>query len=277
MTARFTIGTTLSTSVRIWARNLLRFLVLVTLVYLPLIAWELGSELGIFRGIYWGYYEFFSELHPVLGAVPGGGFVVHTCAAAAVTHGTLVALAGKPAPIGRGLMTVMRRFFPLIGVALVVWVATSGSRVVLDWLVGSWWRGDSRIGSMLYYLVLFSLFYLAVPVAMGERRAVIGSISRGLALARGVRIRVFAIVLVGQAVYAVAYAVASAAAYAAMSYGDSTAVGAHLVDVGYYDLVLLGLHIVMSPFIAANAAVTYRLLREDKEGPGAEDLGKVFD
>jgi hypothetical protein len=273
VTARFTIGTALSTSVRIWARNLPRFLVLVTLVYLPLIAWELGYQLGIFRGIYWGYYEFFSELHPVLGAVPGGGFVVHTCAAAAVTHGTLVALAGKPAPIGRGLMTVMRRFFPLIGVALVVWVATSGSMVVLDWLVGSWWRGDSWIGAMLYYILLFSLFYLAVPVAMGERRAVIGSISRGFALARGVRIRVFAIVLVGQAVYAIAYAVA----YEAMSYGDSTAVGARLVDLGYYGLIPLGLGSVIASFIAANAAVTYRLLREDKDGPGAEDLGKVFD
>jgi len=43
---------------------------------------------------------------------------------AVVAHHALVALTGNPGPIGRGLVTVVYRFFPAIGVALVGWVAT---------------------------------------------------------------------------------------------------------------------------------------------------------
>jgi hypothetical protein len=78
-------------------------LALTALVYVPLIAWYVAAEIGALQGAFAIYHRFDSfmfDLHPVLRELPGGWLVVHACTAAAVTHGALAALTGKPVPIG---------------------------------------------------------------------------------------------------------------------------------------------------------------------------------
>ncbi|HEX7838675.1 MAG TPA: hypothetical protein VF469_14465 [Kofleriaceae bacterium] len=264
MMARFGIGRVFATGVRIFARNLPRFLAIAAVLSLPYVAWVLALLWDPLRGVVALYYEVLYR-HPVLRALPGGGLVVHTCIAAAVTHGALVALTGQPAPIGRGLSTAARRFFPVIGVALVVWLATTGVVTALRPLVWSSRPSGLEIwGTALCSTVLHSLFYLAVPVATVERRGVVGSIVRGIGLARGNRIRVFAIVFVLRGVSALLYPLILPFA---VRKGASE----------LYLLILFGHEVVFSLLGAVIAAVAYRLLREDKEGPDAGELVKVFE
>lgn len=44
-----------------------------------------------------------------------------------------------------------------------------------------------------------------------------------------------------------------------------------------YGYITLGLHLVLFPLGAVIAAVTYRFLRDDKEGPAAAELVQVFE
>lgn len=276
MTARFSVGGVLATSVRIWARNLPRFMAITVLCYLPVIGWELAMvyQVDPFLGLYRGYDDFLSLLHPVLRVLPGGRFVAHACMAAAVTQGTLVALTSKPAPIVRGLQAAVRRFFPVMGVALIVWVASGGVMTALNLLVGRWENVNLFIfGSAVYYAVAISLFYLAVPIATVERRAVIGSIAHGFALARGARIRVFAIALVWQFAFGAVYVLVELA----LTRGPGAKFGVYLFDTQLFGLVVLGTQAVLSSFQLVSAAVTYRLLRNDKEGPPADELVTVFE
>lgn len=272
MTARFGIGSVLATSVRIWARNLVRFIVITALLYLPVIAWDLAVVADAF-GIFSRYYRFVFDLNPMLRVLPSGLFVVHACTTAAVTQGALVALNGKPAPIGRSLAVAVRRFIPVVGVALVVQVVTLGVFVGLIWLVS--WLGDrdpAIVGALVCYIAMLSVFYLVIPVAAVERRAIIGSIVRGLRLARGGRLRVFALVLLGQVVYWGGRQLLSIILLSKLA----AASGAYRA-VTLYGYIILGLHLVLFSLGAVIAAVTYRFLREDKEGPAADQLVQVFE
>ena len=272
MTARFGVGRVIATSVRIWGRNLPRFIAITALVYVPLIAWNAAGEVDALREVVASYHGWLSTQHLVLRVLPDGRFVVFTCAAVAVTHGALVALTGKPAPIGGGLSTAVRRFFPVIGVSLVAWV-TDLVVDVLHWFV--WPQGVAAVllSRVLTSLILPSLFYLVVPVATAERRAVVGSIVRGFALARGRRIRVFAIVIVEQVVWGGLYW--GTAVVVLSDRGSEPA--ARLATLVLYRFVVLGLRVVVSSFGTVMAAVTYRLLREDQEGQPAEVLAEVFE
>lgn len=273
MTARFSVGNVLATSVRIWARNLPRFIVITGVLNLPEIAWFVALGFAPFRDVV-ARYHVLLELHPVLLVLPDGGLVVHTCTAAAITHGTLVALAGQPAPIGRGLMTAVRRFFPVIGVSLIVRLATNGVVTVLDQFVGLSRFGElASYGLLLCSGALLSLFYLAVPSATLERRAVIGAIVRAFALARGSRIRVFAIVLVWQVVWWGSFRLTALAVFSDSSAGIAAYRDAQVL----FGLISLGRYVLLSSLGLVMAAVTYRSLRDDKEGPAADELVTVFE
>jgi len=55
----------------------------------------------------------------------------------------------------------------------------------VDWFLRNPWTGKwALLGVVLHDVVVPALFYLAIPVAVVERRRSIGSIVRGVALAR---------------------------------------------------------------------------------------------
>jgi len=273
MTARFGIGSVLAASVRIWARNLVRFIAITALLYLPVIAWDLAVLVDAF-GIFSRYYRFVFDLNPVLRGLPSGLFVVHACTTAAVAQGVLVALNGKPSPIGRSLAVAVRRFLPVVGVALIVQVVTLGVFAALLWLVSLLGDLDLAIlGALLFYVVVLSVFNLVIPVAAAERRTVIGSIVRGFRLARGGRFRVFALVLLWQVAYWGGQQLLSLIVFSYRG-PDSDAYRRAATLYGYINL---GFHLVLFSLGAVIAAVSYRFLRDDKEGPATEQLVQVFE
>jgi hypothetical protein len=277
MSVPFGVGSVLATSVRIWVRNLPRLLAITAVLYVPMIAWLLAFKVDALRDpIAWYYIRI--GAHPVLRELPDGLFVIHACLTAAIAHGTLVALGGRRVPIGRALMTAMRRSLPVLGVALVIWGPTSGMIAILSWLLGAPWfaaLGDQAVlgfyGMPLWSFVLSSLFFVALPIAAMERRAVVGSIVRGFRLVHQGWFEVFALVFMWQILGWGIHQLADLIVFPLPTNAEDAYT---MAQIGGF--LEIGQDIVLSSLGAVIAAVTYRSLREDKDGLATDELVKIF-
>jgi len=270
--ARLEIEDIVAIIVRIWIRNLPRFLALTALLHLPVIAWDVAPLVDPLWNLLRYYYDLVPL--PVSRLLPSGDLAVHACMVAVVTHRALVALTGNPGPIGRGLVAAVHRFFPAIGVPLVGWVATLGASAVVDWFVRNPWTGKWAVLAVaLRDVVVPALFYLAIPVAVVERRGVIGSIVHGVALTRQGWIRVLVIVLGWQSLLWGCDWLPDRVLLSGRVALTSDDRGA-LVAAGF---ISLGLHLALSSLEAILAVVTYGALREEQADLATEKLAQAFE
>ena len=75
--------------------------VISVVLYLPAIAWYLAPNIDALGGLFQRFYLWSFDLPRPLQDAPSALFVIYGCTAAAVAHGALVAMTGKPAPIER--------------------------------------------------------------------------------------------------------------------------------------------------------------------------------
>jgi hypothetical protein len=274
MTERLGVGTVLATSARIWGRNLPRLLAIVVVLFLPYIAWSAMQVSDGMEHVIRSYYRFTSDLGP-LSTLPSGLFLVHAVATAAVTHAVAVALTGPPVPIGRSARTAVRRFLPVLGVALVVRVATWAVMAALVGLVAMS-LGSGGVQGLIVAAaaaVMRYLFYLAVPVATAERPGPFRAIVRGFQLARGAQLRVFAIVLITQILTGLAFQLALTVLRPDFAAGPEGVRDALRIFI----VVNFGISLLVFSFTSVVNAVTYWRLRELKEGPSSDKLATIFD
>ncbi len=99
---------------------------------------------------------------------------------ATLTHGTICDLRGTPARIGESLRWGRAVLFPVIG---ITFVATAGA-------------GLGAILLLIPGLLLMTMWWVAVPVAVIERTGVLASLRRSAELTRGYRWRVFGVIAV---------------------------------------------------------------------------------
>lgn len=245
----FSAGKALQLGFRVWFRNLPSFLAIVTIVHLPYILWGVMVVQGddtSFSGLLT-----FAQLSPL--AV----MILSLFASAAVCYGVVMELSGQRASIGECVATGLARFFPVLGVAFLSALATIGGFILLV-IPG--------------FLVLCAL-YVSPVVAVLERPGVRASLQRSRELTSGRRWSVFGLLFVLGVLGAAAQKLLQL-----MLFDESklTRENVHQM-VRTFIYADLARSVIASSISSVMVAVTYYLLRSEKEGTSATELGQVFE
>ena len=254
-TPQLAIGGVLGKGFAIWARSLVTLAVLMVIIYSPLILYQGVRIAG--------------------GAAPNaaGGFgfmqpgfwierLLNALSTAAVIYTVFRRLRGERAGIGDSLRICMSRFLPVLGAAILYFVATTGPMVPFILVFPS--SPPAAIGLLMLGAaasLYFSLvLWVAIPPVVVEDLGPVDALKRSAALTHGHKGQIFVINLV-------VGVIVGAAGIAALMLRDSPAafVAAQLT------VTLLG-----GALAATMTAVGYHDLRRAKEGIGVEDLLRVF-
>jgi hypothetical protein len=232
--APFRIGVVLSKTFDLLSRHFGKFTLLTLVPMIPLLALALVA-LGRPP----------SAPFSALGVIAGLLTVVLSIVAQAMTlYGAFQAMRRQSFTIGQSLQVGFGRAVPVIGVALLVGLATGLASLLL----------------LVPGLILMCMFYVAVPVCVIERPGVIASASRSAALTKGYRWSIFGLLLLVWVIAAVVGFVL-------------TRLGGGIVGA----LLHFAWQIVSIAFGAVLVAVVYHDLRVAKEGIDIESLVNVFD
>ena len=253
--APFRVGSTLSRSFAVFGRSFVNFVILGAIPLLP----SLGDSVAISLGL------------ASNGLSPNGGhlwrqlgfsmlaMVLYALCTAACLSGAYHAMRGRPFGVGQSLRHGFRRFFPLVGVAIV--------STLLTWL--------AALALLVPGAIVACAFYVAVPVCVIEQAGVGASLRRSRDLTRGSRWAIFGLLLL---VSLLAALVGGAATIGMLALGGSGNL-ARLADGGIspFRLVAFFLDAIVRTFGAVVTAVVYYDLRVAKEGVDLDQIAAVFD
>lgn len=248
----FSVGRVLGTGFGIWFKNLLPFLLITTLIYVPLILWGLSIVHAEQDIELWGKaFDRFAKLSVVL--IP----LLNILVSAALTYGVVMELQGQHASIGACIATGISRFFPVLGVAFMTMLCVIGGTIAL----------------IIPGIIVACMLYVTTQVAVLERPGVMASLSRSRELTRGHRAQIFAVLLL----------------LGIMGWGLTKIIETTMLDpasitptnvfskLRMYMYVELARAVVVGSIGSVFAAVTYYFLRSEKEGTSAAELANVFE
>ncbi len=235
----FRIGRVLSQTSTVLSRHFLTFFTIAAVANLP--------ALVLFRDA------------QAAGGDPGQGalvlllglllvLVLTILSQAVILYGAFQDMRGRPVNLVDSLMVGLRRFFPIIGLAIMMTV-----------LVG--------LGMMLLLvpgLILLTMWFVGTPVCVVEQRGPWASLRRSAELTKGHRWKIFGLILVLIVVSALV----------------SPLIDLVLNAIGGKTLALIGELIwngVWGAFYGIAAVVAYHDLRVAKEGVDIEQIAAVFD
>jgi len=269
----FTIGSVLSRSFGIWGRNIIPFTLLAVIVYSPLLVYTYvtfrerplpESTVAAYptESDPDGYLEDYpdeprfltrgptrAELQRYNMVVRFGSRLFDLILAGAVVFGVFQQVRGKPASLAENVRVGVVRLLPVLGVAVVVSVLV----------------GLGTLALIIPGIILNLMFWVAVPVAVVEKKGVIESIKRSMYLTTGEKGTIFILLLVLGLIQIAAGIVVGVFMASASRTGLATA------------LIPLAFVIPLGALSAVANAVGYHDLRVSKEGVGIEDLVSVFD
>lgn len=251
-TRDFEVGAVIGRGFSVFFRNFGSFFVLGAIVLSPILIVELFSAESLPRNGGGDTAEFdMEEQGAGLSQLLVQVLLTNLLTAAAVFL-TLRELRGMRASIGEALQVGLSRILPVIGVALLYGIAVTLGFVAL----------------IVPGLILMTIYWVAIPVAVVERPGVLASMKRSADLTRGYRWKVFAILLLLGLI--------------GVAFGMSLIfVLTPLLAAGTAPemLVLVGfaVSVIQSGLMAVMPAVAYHDLRSVKEGADIERLASVFD
>lgn len=256
---RFTVGGALSRTLRVWWAHVWAFSGMSLVVFAPLLA-ALGLVFGwALRYARPGTAPEPSELVTRVALVFGATaltLVLSVVQMGAIAYGTVQWLRGERAPLGRMLGVGLRRGLPVVGTALVVWVATVAGMFLL-FVPG------------VLFLVAASV---AIPAAVVERPGVAGALRRSFELTRGNRWPLFA---AGLAVVAIQWVLSAVVQVASLAVLGLVTPGAAALGATLFTTQLGNALFSVLPVVAV--AVCYHDLRLAKEGVDTAELARVFE
>jgi MFS family permease len=237
----FRVGGVLNRTLSVLSRNFLTFFIVTAIAGLPTIVLSQSMALsGTNR-----------SAAALFGLLVLGGFlaiVLYTLSQAIVLYGAFQDMRGRSVSLAESLQVGLRRFFPIIGVAISVSFAV-------------------MVGLMLFLvpgLIWLSMWFVATPVCVVEKLGPFQSMGRSADLTKGHRWKIFGLMLLLFLISAVA----------------SSMIGAISAVVGGPILELIASVIwngIWGAFYAVAAVVTYHDLRVAKEGVDIEQIASVFD
>lgn len=246
-------GTMIGKTMSAWWKHLLPFTALSFVVYAPL-----AAAFGAFGAAFWSRFQG-RDAAWLAGGLGAAWLVTAALAvvqAGAVTYGTVRHLSGERVGVGEMLRVGLRRGLPVVGVGLVLWLATALGFVLL----------------VVPGVLLAVSSCVALPVAVLERPGVFGSIRRSFDLTRGQR---WPLLGAGLAVLSVLWVLA-AVVQAGATVLASALLPPQRAALGILVASQLG-NVLFSSLPLVGVAVAYHELRLEKEGVDTAALARVFE
>ena len=175
-------------------------------------------------------------------------------------------LRGDHAGIGKALGVGFSRIFPVLGTVLLFALCIFAC-VLPGFIMGFATRSPilSAIAIIIPALLVFMMFYVAVPVAVVERPGVMNSLKRSQELTEGNRWGIFGIFLVTMCLgWVISYLLVRSLM------NGGIGVSSYLVATGVVSIFFSLLYVV-------GAAVIYHDLRLEKDGVSVDELASVFE
>jgi hypothetical protein len=245
----FRVGQVISQTWRVFSRNFFTFIIVTGIASLPPIL--------IQRPAFGGP----TPVDPLqnLGSTLLAAFlaiVLNALAQGTVLYGAFEVMRGRPVDLAESAKVGLRRFFPIVGIAIVV--------SLLAWL-----------GLLLLIfpgVMLYMMWFVATPVCVVERAGVFRSMGRSRELTKGHRWKLFGLSLL---VFIPAMIVGGIVGAVIVS-GGAAAVNSVLAStVG--KIINLIWSAVWTAFLAILVVVTYHDLRVAKEGVDTDEIAAVFE
>jgi hypothetical protein len=233
----FRVGQVLNRTFSVLSRNLLPFCVVTAIAYLPNLFLVGQGSAEMTTGQRVG-----SVLVAVVVSV-----VLNVLSEAIVLFGAFEDMRGRPVNLIESLKVGLARFFPVIGVALLVGLITGLAAILL----------------VIPAFIVVTILFVALPVCIVERMGPVRSLSRSAELTKGNRWKIFGLWLLVIIVTMIGSAIIGA-------------IG-HLTGavVGFVLKLIWGA--LAGAFNAIMVVVSYHDLRVAKEGVDTDKIASVFD
>jgi hypothetical protein len=279
----FRIGHVLSRTAHVFSRNFLTYFMVTAFAGLPpLLVRVLLPAAPV------------TVANPFQNAGTGGftlllTIVLGLLSQAVVFYGVFQNMRGRPVRLADCLKAGLRRFFPLVGLAICAGVAMLAYLVLLGLaLVALITNISSSLLATLAFLlllvppvILFLTWFVATPACVVERMGPLRSMGRSRALTKGHRWKIFGLFLV-MLIPAMIVAGIITAVMATLGIGVNLQIGvffslSRTLNSVAGQVVSLIWTAVWTAFYAILVAVAYHDLRVAKEGVDTEQITAVFE
>jgi uncharacterized membrane protein len=246
----FSIGHVFSRTWSVLSGNFLKFMLVTGIVSVPplLIPQSPSTPADPFANMGPSFFALFLSL------------VLGTLSQAIVLYGAFQDMRGRPVSLADCLKVGLHRFFPIIGLAIIMGVALMFTSMLL----------------IFPGLILYMMWFVATPVCVVEQLGPVRSLGRSRELTKGHRWKLFGLTLVilipALIVAAVIIAVVAAVLGANAILGLPAALATPLGQV-----IKLIWSAAWGAFFAVMVVVTYHDLRVAKEGVDTEQIAAVFE
>jgi len=250
----FRLGDVFSKAFRVFGRHIVAFFLLAVLANLPaylvrLAIVQLAAPRLVAPFSAMGLLATYSSA-PVT-------MICWAIANGAMTYGVVQVLRGRTMSMTQAGAIAVRRFLPLIGIAILV--------ALLFWL------GLALL--IVPGLIVYCLYYVAAPICVAEQAGVGTSLSRSRYLTKGHRLQIFgAVALIFVLWLIVNLAITSATAIAVSALGTPAATVLRAVQI-----VSFVAQAFFGAFNAVLVGVFYYQLRVAKDGVDIDKIASVFD
>jgi MFS family permease len=239
----FRVGRVLNRTASVFSRNFLPFFVVIALAYLPvLLVFKGSTDLATASA------EELARGGILLGVGVLLMVVLSTLSQAIVLYSAFQDMRGRPINLLESLKVGLRRFFPIVVLAICVFSLAAIAAMAL----------------IFPAFMLITMWFVATPACVVERLGPIKSMGRSRQLTKGHRWKIFGLMIV----MFIAAGIASSAIAAALTIIG----GSILAMIG--DLIWNG---IWGAFYAIAVVVTYHDLRVAKEGIDIEQIAAVFE
>lgn len=267
MNETYSAGRALSLGFRLFFRNLIPFAILAAIVSLPFAAWAYFKFQNLESTFTDQYFQFkYIAMQGLTGVV----------IAAPLTYGVVMDLNGKRASLIDCIGMGIKRLFPVLGVGILLglMLILIGFGLVLIAVAFQ----SAIIAVILIYGVLamvYAIYYVAVPAAVIERPGVAGALLRSRDLTSGHRGAIIGVMVIFLVVrYFVGQWIQDSMLESVMSNPDPE----NAIDtVRKWLCIEIAITTVIAMITGVISAVTYYLLRSEKEGTSSQDLASVFE
>jgi MFS family permease len=242
--ADFRVGRVLSRTFSVLSRNLLPFCLVTVIAALPNLLIFAPSGTRAFAP---------ATLTPGASAVRlllGFGLVMmlNALSQAIVLYGAFEDMRGRPVHLLESLRIGLRRFFPVLGVAIGVAVLTALAGILL----------------VIPAFIVATMLLVAMPACVVEQLGPANSMSRSRQLTKGHRWKIFGLWLLAMFVSGILQSVLI---------GLASIIGGPILAL----IVFLAWSAIFGAFYAIMVVVIYHDLRVTKEGVDTDQIAAVFD
>lgn len=240
-----TVGSIIGNTFRVLGQNIAAFMVVSVLVLLPGIAF-IAFRLSNMPSIH-NIAAFTQHILLTISLFSVLQFLLQIPAQSAMMYGVANQMSGRSTDVGEILRRGLSSILPVLGTSIVVMLAIFGGMLLL----------------FIPGIIAMVMLYVAIPVAVVENRGIGDNLRRSSELTEGYRLTIFLAALV---MIVVLYIIQTVVQQAAIATGSV--------------YVILGATVVVSiittPIQATMSAVTYMLLRQNKDKINVGEIADVF-